>query len=206
MKRLLALLLALVMFSTAFATPVSAVQTRKVDWSQLTSSACRPQGPQQGKLKVAVNFDVTNDADSKVGGGNAWAMDSYKKQILVWDLGDDQYCAVVKYLGTFDTIAGDSPQGTGTVGDDVRGHMQGGYRATFTGTFDPQLPTNGNIGPYDYTCNPDFSGCNYFDWLGAYFSSYADFDQPYWAWFYNTRTNGSWLNASTGNQGDITGN
>ena len=39
----------------------------------------------------------------------------------------------------------------------------------------------------------------------SYFGSTGSRDQPAWGWTYHTAKNGDWVNASTGNSGDITG-
>ena len=168
---------------------------------QLNASQCDTSG----KPIVNVTFKVTNDADSGVA-GNVWANDNYNKKVQVWQQTDASFCSIVKYEGQFVTYAGPSPQNTGTVGAGVNGTFEGGYQATFDGTFAPSLKTNGNIGSYDYACNGTFTCPGAFDWVGAYFTGNTYFNQPYWAWNYHAGNNGSWVNASTGNSGDITGN
>lgn len=164
-----------------------------------------------GQLVINVTHKVTNDVDSRVGGG-VWAFDNYNKQIQVWQVGANTFCAVVRYEGSFTTIAGPSPEGTDpNIAAGIRGAFEGGYRADITGTLNPNpsYRTRGNIGAFDYGCaatDPgDHSSCTgLFSWLGTYFTSVSSFDQPWWGWVYHGGRNGTWVNAVTGNQGDIT--
>ena len=184
----------------AFAAPAPSDHTNF--GSTLNASTCNTSG----SPVVNITFKVTNDSDSGVA-GNAWANDNYNKHVQVWQQSDGSFCAIAKYQGQFVTFAGPSPENTGTVGAGVKGTFEGGYQATFNGTLNPNLPTKGNIGSFDYQCNGTFTCPGSYDWAGAYFGSTADatFNQPYWAWNYHAGNNGSWVNAISGNQGDITG-
>jgi len=183
--------------------------------AQLNSSQCG-----SGKPVINVVEKVLNDADSG-GAGNVWAFDSYTRQIQVWQTGFDSttnlnvYCATVQYEGSFTTVAGDSPGSDpnsippyfGSVAPDITGTMHGGYTATFEGTLSssPEFSTHGNIGTFDYQCDPNGNCPGYVDWVGMYFPGYSNFAQPWWGWIYRTPHNGTWVNASSGNSGDITG-
>ena len=168
---------------------------------QLNSSQCQP-----GTLVINVVQKVLNDADSAVG-GTYWALDNVTRQIQVWQTGSDTFCATVRYEGSFTTFAGPSPNGTGTVSADVTGTIHGGYTATFEGTLSshPEFATHGNIGTTDYRCDSSGNCPGYVDWVGAYFPGYTGFAQPWWGWIYRTPQNGTWVNAVSGNSGDITG-
>ena len=195
MKKILSMVTSVAVL--AMAAPAMAAPAVTTNFGQqLNASQCNTGG----SPIVNVTFKVINDLDSGTAGNN-WATDNYNKSVKVWQQSDGTFCAVVKYQGQFTTIAGPSPQNAttgGTVGAGVKGAFEGGYLANFNGTFDPTLKTNGNLGTKDYS-----SGI--FDWVSAYFSGNTSFDQPYWAWNYHAGNNGSWVNASTGNQGDITG-
>ena len=67
--------------------------------------------------------------------------------------GPDTFCAVSSLTGTFTLFGGESPAGTGTVPEGLRGHFVGVNVLEFTGTFDPQLPTRGYVGEFDANCN-----------------------------------------------------
>jgi len=178
-----------------------------LNWGTMVNPGQCPDG----KLVVNITFKVINDGDTRVGGG-FWALDSYKKHIQVWEVADDTFCADLRYVGSFTTIAGPSPQGTDpAIVAGIKGSFDGGYIATITGTLNssPSKSAKGNIGAFNYGClasDPgDYSTCTgLFDWVGTYFSSVSSFDQPWWGWIYRTPKNGTWINISTGNQGDIT--
>ncbi|HVC36313.1 MAG TPA: hypothetical protein VNE40_02605 [Candidatus Dormibacteraeota bacterium] len=192
-----ALLSIAIMTSVAYASP--SVHTNY--GSTLNASSCNSQN----NPLVRVSLKVTNDADSGFA-GNAWANDNYTKNIEVWQQSSNSFCAIVKYDGQFVTYAGPSPNNGGTVGAGVKGTFEGGYQATFNGSLSTVLKTKGYIGSYDFKCDTSFNCPGYFDWLTAYFPSYSNFAEPYWAWNYHAGNNGSWVNASTGSSGDITGN
>jgi hypothetical protein len=147
-----------------------------------------------GQLVINVSYKVIGGEDSAVGGG-VWALEDYVKQIQVWDLGDDTFCAVVEYKGSFTTTGEKSPDGSHETSEGIQGTFQGGYRATIDGEPipNPEYSTRGNIG----TLNPTFN------WVAAYFEAGYDFDYEWWGWIYRTGRNGTWVNASTGNQGNI---
>lgn len=157
---------------------------------------------------VNVIMKVLNDDDSATL-GNVWALDNYVKTVSVYPQPDGTFCAVVKTQGGFTTVAGNSPGAAydigGTVGAGVTGTFEGGYIAQFDGTFSPILKTKGNIGTFDYNCDLAYNCPGFFDWVSAYFTGNTFFNLPYWAWNYHAGNNGSWVNAITGNSGDITG-
>ena len=171
----------------------------------LAAAKCSPSSA--NKMVLNVVFQVTNDVDSGVV-GNYWAVDSYMKHVQVWDMGNDTYCVSVKYDGSFVTVQGPSPNGTTTVGAGVAGTMEGGYTGLITGgAFSPGTQrTKGNIGTKDYACSTTDGACSsQFDWVATYFPG-ATLTMDYWGWIYHAGDNGTWVNASTGNDGDIIGN
>jgi hypothetical protein len=199
-KCLIAAVCVVLLAGTALAKP-------HLNGSQLNAAQCSP-GPNT-KLVLNIVFQVTGDADSGIGG--YWAMDSYTKHVQVWDLGNSTFCVIVKYDGSFTSVAGVSPAGVSTIGAGVTGTIEGGYSGILSGaTFTPAgKRTKGNIGTKDFGCSIDNTGtalgCTYYSWIADYFSG-ASFAYTYWSWTYNAGDNGTWINASTGNSGDITGN
>jgi hypothetical protein len=197
-------LLSVVPLLTLFTLPAFAGPHRF--GQQLSAAQCDP-GP-TSKMVLNVVFQVTGDADSGVGG--YWAYDSYTKHVQVWDQFDGTYCARVTYNGSFVTVPGTSPAGSGSVAGGVTGTMGGGYTATIDGaTFTPTTKrTKGSIGTKDFGCiistGGVASGCNYYSWFADYFTG-GTVVQNFWGWTYNAGDNGTWVNASTGNSGDITG-
>jgi subtilase family serine protease len=130
--------------------------------SQLSASACGG-----GKLVINVTQKVVNDADSGVA-GNAWAFDSYNRQIQVWQTAPGTFCATVNYEGQFVTIAGPSPQDTGTV----------------SGTLvaAPAYKTRGSVGTFDHGCSVDFVCPGYVSWVSTCFSGASSGDLDWWGW------------------------
>lgn len=173
---------------------IAAPDGPSLNWGNQVNSTCPA-----GNLVINVTQKVINDVDSGVAGNN-WAHDNYNRQIQVWQIGENEFCASVQYIGSFVTIEGISPSGNSTVAEGIKGTMQGGYAATIIGTLnsDPAWQTKGNVGTIDYAGGP-------VSWLGIYFSSVGSFDYEYWGWIYRAGNNGTWVNSQNGNQGDISG-
>lgn len=192
-------------FLTCFAfcaIAVTAAPTVHLNSGKMVNPAqCDKIGPPV----INVTFKVVNDYDSAVH-GNAWANDSFNRKLQVWKQKDGTFCAVANYQGQFVTFAGDSPNGSGTVGAGIKGNVDGGYIAVMNGTFSPTMPTNGNLGTFDFRCTGAYNCPGAFDWVSAYFTNSTLFNQTFWGWQYHTAKNGSWVNSSAGNEGDITGN
>ncbi|MBI5127734.1 hypothetical protein HZA76_04745 [Candidatus Roizmanbacteria bacterium] len=175
-----------------------------LEWgSKLTPPSCEAKG----KPLVNVTYKVQNTVDSGEG-GNYWAYDNLNRHIQLWQTGESTYCAVVKFEGKYNTIAGTSPGNTGTVPDDLKGSFQGGYKAIITGSFlsSPLWKTNGNLGTIDYQCDASANCPGAVDWVEQYFNhdSNTGFSQPWWGWIYHGGHHGTWINSSDGNLGDIT--
>ena len=189
-----------------FLIPSAGFSAEHLDWGAQLHSG--PSSCPGGTLVINVVQKVLNDNDSGVA-GNAWAYDDFVRQIQVVKTSPGWFCATVSYQGNFTTIAGPSPNNTGTVGDGVVGTFQGGYVSTvFSATLKttPLARTKGSIGTYDYNCNTAFNCPGYVSWVTLYFDSVSGFDLAWWGWVYHAGNNGSWTNAITGNSGDITGN
>lgn len=150
-----------------------------------------------GKQVVNVTYTLTNDFDSAVGGSN-WANDTLNRHLQIWQMGDGQYCAALSDNGSFVTLGTVDP-GTGTLALDagITGVINGGYNTgAYTSTFvTGDYATKGNLGAYDANgSHPS---------ILSYTPGWP-FSQPYWGWEYRTAQNGTWINVSTGNSGDIT--
>jgi hypothetical protein len=169
--------------------------------SQVNAGVCNTSGAPV----INVTFKVINDADSGQS-GNYWAFDSSNKSIQVWAQTDGTYCAVVKYAGKFDAVAGQTSPGnlaTPLTGKED-GTFEGGYIATIDGTLlaAPSWKTRGNLGTFDYQCDITGNCPGAPDWLAAYFTNVVTFDQTWWGWIYHGVRN-SWVNSSDGNLGDV---
>lgn len=171
--------------------------------SQVNPGKC---GGPPGRLLINITHQVINDGDSGLGG--YWAYDDYNRHIQVWQVDADTFCVDVRYLGSFETVAGASPGNTDIIAAGIDGTFQGGYRASIAGTPNPNpaFRTRGNIGTFDYGWDghSDHGAHTPFSWLGAYFSSVSDFTYEWWGWIYQAGSNGTWTNSTDGNQGDIT--
>ena len=177
-----------------------------LDRKAILPNACNGAGT---TLLVNVTFTLKNDADSGFA-GNAWANDTIHRTLRIWKQADGSYCAVVGDTGSFVTSAGTSPNKTGDVTAGIKGRLQGGYVATFTGTpvASPAYADHGGLGTFDLQCDADFN-CP-----GAHpsFTSYVDptptassYTLTAWGWIYRTAKHGTWVNQSSGSSGDITG-
>lgn len=92
--------------------------------------------PHGSTLILNINYKVTNDEDS--GNVGYWALDNYNKHVQVWQSPTGTFYAVTRYNGNWNTFAGAQSPGAGTLqSKDASGTFQGGYVATFTGTFTP---------------------------------------------------------------------
>jgi hypothetical protein len=204
MKGLAAVVSYIMVSALALAVPAVAAPGR-LDWGAELHSG--PSACPSGNLVVNVVQKVVNDADSGTS-GNAWAFDDFVRQIQVVDTGAGGFCATVKYEGNFTTVAGPSPGAAytgGTVADGIVGTFQGGYVSTlFTGTLKPGVKTKGSIGTYDYQCDTSFNCPGAVSWPSLFFDNLGGFDiGGWWGWTYHGGSNGTWVNAITGNSGDI---
>ena len=98
--------------------------------SQLNPSDC-PDDQNYRYLEVNVTGQVSNDAD-QAPAGNYWARLEYNRHIQVWKVGivvppvtGERYCVLVKYQGSWTTIAGDSPNNTGPIPAGIDGTFGG---------------------------------------------------------------------------------
>lgn len=206
MKKLIASLLVLValLFVIAFAVVSTAyADDFEACLEDFNLEDCVPEG---GTLIIDITQTVVNDIDSGIG-GNYWAYDNYDRYIRVWDFDNHvDPLTIVSYNGSFTTVAGPSPNNTGTVGEGVTGTMAGGYIAWFeASSFDPLWPTSGYVGEFDYEGDPETGAApGYVNWLLQYWDEYWDWSYVWWGWYYNACENGWWINSSE-NEGDITG-
>lgn len=170
---------------------------------QLRPSACNPVG----NAIIDVEQKVVNDVDSGQQGNN-WAVDRYSRHIRVWKTSTPgTYCGIVEYEGTATTLAGLAPGPTGTVGAGIVAHMRGGRRVTITGTLlsTPAWRLKGNVGTFDYGCTTDPDCPGVVSWPGQYFDTGFTYADDWWGWSYDAGRHGTWINAVTGNSGNITG-
>lgn len=197
MAMVLVTILTVVTASTAMA---GKPETAGFNWGDEVNAGQCPDG----QLVINVTHKVTNDID--LGDGGGWATDAYKKHIQVWQVDEDTFCAIVRYIGSFVTREGRSPADEENISDGIKGTMQGGYRLTVTGALQtaPASPARGNLGTFDYVCIAARDCPGLFDWKGTYFDSGYSFTWDWWGYVYRTGRNGTWVNSDDGNEGDIT--
>jgi hypothetical protein len=179
MKRVLILVAALVALGGAVAAPASA---------DVVSSRC----PTYSSPIAVFSLNVTGD--SLVGAaGNTWATADYTQQVAIYRLGGQSFCVVTYDRGTFTTLPGTSPAGTGTIAGGITGTFTSGTRSTtFTGRWNPSAPTSGLAGTVT-------SGTAF---LSLYFTGVSGYaDVWYAANFYTART--CYSNSYLGIRGDI---
>lgn len=183
------------------------------------SFSCAGYGASQGHRVVSVTESIINDADSGEA-GNYWAYDTVRRSITIWSVGTDQYCALVNYYdSSFQAVAGQrSPGNGGTLTGDEYGSFAGSAVFTITGTLDvsdpaawPQFGVVNHGAAIDYQCDLAGNCPGYVLFLDKYFTAGYTFDEPAWGWTYVGRDHGhnppssagTWVNASTGDSGDI---
>ncbi|HEV2193772.1 MAG TPA: hypothetical protein VGR54_09165 [Nitrosopumilaceae archaeon] len=166
--------------------------------------------PSGSVLVLNIKHHVTNDEDSGFYG--YWALDNYEKHIKIWQTSLGNFYVVTNYEGTWQTFAGALSPGAGVAeSKDASGCFEGGYVATFSGTFTPgDHSTHGDIGTFDYggTKADILKGSGqignppHFSYLDTYFSSTSNFNYINWGWDYHFDSQ-LWHNFSTGSYGDI---
>ena len=157
-------------------------------------------------LLVDHTQQISNDPDSSVPGPD-WAHDTFSRHIQIWQEGS-VYCAEADDSGTFTSIGGAngiSPQSGAALPEIVTGSFTGSTHGEITGgTF------NASNNPSDIDCSTDPTTCSngltsY--WVSSYFGNSGSYDygsrSDGWGWTYNGGANGTWVNASSGNSGDI---
>ena len=159
-----------------------------------------------GAPVVNVEVRVINNADSGIA-GNYWALDALKRHITVWKTTTaGTFCATVRDEGKFRTFAGQqSPGNTTVLSGNERGEIKGGYVGTITGSLlaSPLWKTKGHVDTIDYQCDVSGNCPGYVSWLSRYFNPGYGFDYLWWGWTYRGGKFGTWVNAVSGNLGDI---
>jgi hypothetical protein len=163
-----------------------------------------------GKLVIDIRFTVVQDVDTGVRGNN-WAFDNYTRAVKVWRKSPGRFCAASTYGGTFTTIEGTSPGGTGFVPAGIAGTMTGFYRTNvFRGTLlaTPKERKAGNLGTFSFACtaaSKKGSCPGSFDWPSAYFAGGANYTIVQYKFTYRTKRNGTWQLIGLRSHGDIVG-
>jgi len=166
--------------------------------------------PAGSVLVLNIVHAVTNDLDSGVSG--YWALSNYRKHIQVWQVTDESFYVVARYIGKWETFKGAlSPMDGVVQSKDAWGTFQGGYTLTFasTGIINPLgLKTKGYVGSREYggTKADVIAGTGPAPFPYSYFADYfpglSSWNFVNWGWKYNYK-NQTWNNFDYGNEGDI---
>jgi hypothetical protein len=135
-------------------------------------------------------------------------LDDFNKHIQVWQTGTNTFYADIKFVGSFVTFAGLSPGKGSQIPAGIEGTMEGGYQGTFSGTLkapaDMTYKTKGNIGQFDYQGDIQGNTSGVFNFIAKYLDGAPDIlPLTWWGFQYHAGQNGSWVNATSGNTGDI---
>jgi len=159
-----------------------------------------PPPPFTPKTVVDVTYEYTNDQDSSFA-GPTWALDTIYRHLVITETGFGKYSFVLTDTGTFVTIGGLSPQNGDPLTPGVKGTITGGMSGKFFGFMKkhPGKATTGDIGVFDG---------GGFNWAGTYFywPKSVDDIKYSWGWTYTACNGQTWVNADSGNVGDIIGN
>lgn len=175
-----------------------------LNWGRkLNAAAC------DGEPVINATQEVVNDIDS--GHHGYWAYDDYRRVIQAWEVSTGVYCAVVKYQGSFDGVAGQLSPGKGEAGGEPLtgaedGTLQGGYTATIEGTLvsDPRWPLRGFVGTTDYEGDVEAgTRPGAVDWVSDVYFENSDFSFDWWGWIYHGGRCGTWVNAIDEDCGDV---
>jgi hypothetical protein len=206
-----------------------AAQTPSLNWgSEVNPSQC-PTDQGYRYLEINVTRDVQFDVAPGAGQVDAdqtapvkpdgWAVREFNQHIQVWkigvtpgggDVGTERYCALVRYQGSFVSTGTSDPSGIASLAADVDGTFEGGYRLVFNADEAYTAATRGHI-------ETVAASGGAFDWLPIYFQNVGLRDSSgaivvtgtpppaWWGWVYHGGHNGTFVNAVSGVQGNITG-
>jgi hypothetical protein len=170
MKRAFILAAALCVLALGAVSPASAVGTY--------TTSC----PAYSQLVASVSYVVAGDPVTGAD-GSVWASADYTRALQVYRVpgSKNTYCATWRDSGTFVTVEGESPGGTGTVAAGIAGRLtRTAVTTNFTAAFQPHAATSGALGTAAA------------DWTSFYFSNVQGLDLVWYSNLYMTPANGSW--------------
>jgi hypothetical protein len=178
-KRVLILVAVLVALGAAAASPARA---------DYVSSRCPT-------YSSPIAYVTLNETGAPLVGvaGNVWATKNATQYVAIYRLGAQSFCAVTYETGTFTTVAGTSPAGTGTIAGGITGTFTSGTRTTtFSGKWNQSAQLSGFAG--SVTSDTAF--------LSLFFSEESGFANVWYAAnFYTSRS--CYSNSYLGIRGDI---
>ena len=170
MKRAFILAAALCVLALGAVSPASALGTY--------TTSC----PAYAQLVASTSYRVTGEAVTGAN-SNVWATADYTRTLQIYRVAKNTYCATWRDSGTFATVAGESPAGTGTVGAGIAGKLtRTAVTTSFTATWQPAAPRSGELGTFAAP----------FDWTSVYFNDVQGLDLVWYSNLYTTPANGAW--------------
>jgi hypothetical protein len=170
MKRAFILAAALCALALGAVSPASALGTY--------TTSCPAFSQPVASVSYLVTDDPVTGAD-----GNVWASADYTRTLQLYRVTKNTYCATWRDSGTFVTVAGESPAGTGIVDAGIAGRLtRTAVTTNFTATWLPAAPRSGALGT--------FAGP--FDWTSLYFSDVEGLDLVWYSNLHMTPANGAW--------------
>jgi hypothetical protein len=140
--------------------------------------------PWNAPLIASGSYGVTDEPVQGIK-ENVWATANYTRTIAVYRVSTSSYCVAWRDTGSFTTVAGPSPGGSGTVAAGISGPLtRTGVTTNFTATWQPNVPTSGYLGSYPAPV----------DWTSFYFGNVQGLDLVWWTNSYRTSANGCWAN------------
>ena len=150
-------------------------------------------------------YQTTGDLDSADSGGN-WATDTFTRTYTVAKQSDGSYNVTEHFLGTFETLPGNSPESAAIqIPAGIKGQMDGEYVfANVHGTFDP----NAKCLPSGTDGKNQYDECNTTAFFKAHFSiDNAMATLPYgWGFRYSSDSSADTWNNGDATHGGNTGN
>jgi hypothetical protein len=138
--------------------------------------------PAYSQLVVSVSYLVTGEPVTGAN-SNVWATADYTRTLQIYKVAKNSYCATWRDSGTFVTVAGQSPAGTGTVDAGIIGKLtRTAVTTNFTATWQPAAPRSGALGTFAAP----------FDWTSIYFSNVQGLDLVWYSNLYLTPANSAW--------------
>jgi hypothetical protein len=131
-----------------------------------------------------VTYVVTGDPVAGAA-GQTWAIASYTRTEMVFRLPGttNTYCATWRDSGTFTTVGGASPAGTGAVPPGITGTLtRTAVTTNFTADWRPVAGTSGSLGTHAGT----------FDWTSLWFTNVQGMGLVWYSNLYTTPSSGSW--------------
>jgi hypothetical protein len=111
------------------------------------------------QLAAYVTYAVDGDPITGASGTAVWAKSSYTRTLLIYRYDTTTFCAIWRDSGSFTTVAGPSPGGTGLVAAGISGRMtRSSVSTVFHAHWRGTTPTRGTL-------------AGQADWLSLYFDS-----------------------------------